>query len=147
MADSVRDLAAHLALIACQLHQFEQVAEDLPTPAAVQITTHEEGAPGGLGVRCYVQSYRDPDPGRTAHETAIDALRTWAGVLGSDLHLSEARPVQFNGDGRHRRTLETDGVLPTGLHVNVYTLLDYDAGDPAYAGGYIPAADAEPATT
>jgi hypothetical protein len=145
MADSFHDLAGELALAACQVLELGKAAAQLPP---LSDASADPNVAGRLGVVGYIHPAQPDAEGKwveLGQDGQIDALRVWAAFLGADLHLSEAREASYPA-GHHVRTLETTGELPGGLRVRIYTMLDYDPADPAYAGGYVPA-DAEPATT
>ena len=141
MADTARELASDLAQAACQLLEFQKMTKRMPHINSVRINAtsfylREEGE--GIEVTCRIaeQYYnRKGEQVTLGHEGQIDALRTWAHKLGSELHLGDAKPDKYaSKPGIHHRSLETTATLPSGLRVCVYTSLEYDADAPEYHG-------------
>ena len=141
MADTARELAGDLAQAACQLLEFQKMTHRMPHLSSVRITPsslYRSGKGEGIEVTCYIaERYynRNGEEITRDHEGQIDALRTWAHKLGSELHLGDAQPDKYaSKPGMHRRSLETTATLPNGLRVCVYTPLEYDADAPEYHG-------------
>lgn len=141
MADTARELAGDLAQAACQLLEFQKTTRRMPHLNSVSLNPsslyrRKEGE--GIEVTGYIAERYYNSKGEMitlGHEGQIDALRIWAHKLGSDLHLSDAKPDKYTAKpATHYRTLETSATLPNGLRVCLYTSLDYDPDAPEYHG-------------
>jgi hypothetical protein len=124
--DSLRELAASMALAVCQINALQPLAADLPP---VSLDSYE--SKGAFDLHGYVHGgYTDPNGTYVSlsAEDQIDAVRTWARALGSDLLLTKVRE---DGTSEHLN-LETRAVLDNGLKVRIVANLYYQrqAGAP-----------------
>lgn len=123
---SPRELAACMALAACQINTLQPLAADLPT-LGWDAQLHGQDA---FVLEAHVFSCYYDDHGTFVSldaEAEIDALRTWAHALGSDLHLAK---VSRNGDFEILR-LETSAELDNGLKLRITAAPYYQTGQPA----------------
>ena len=116
---SLRELAASMALAVCQINALQPLAADLPP---VSLDSYE--SKGAFDLHGYVHSgYTDPNGTYVSLSTEdqIDAVRTWASALGSDLLLTKIRD---DATSEHLN-LETRAVLDNGLKVRIVANLYY----------------------
>ena len=119
---SPRELAAGIALAACQINALAPLAADLPT---LGWDTHQDK--DAFVLYAHVLSCYFDDHGKYVSldaETEIDALRVWANALGSDLHLTG---VSRSADFEILR-LETSTVLDSGLKLRITAAPCYRIG-------------------
>lgn len=138
MADTARELAAEHAFLACQLLEFQKLARHAPHLDHVSVGSRYTGdGVYEFVLNCYLHHThynRKSEQIELSQQDQIDAIRTWAHKLGSELHLDEAKPAASYDPGTTGRRLWTEARLPNGLHVEISTVLYYDAEAPEYHG-------------